>query len=130
MNKFAFIGIAAIAMNVFAEPISAAEISVDAVFSETEVSLIRSYYRDHDNNEKHKGKKRERLPPGIAKNLRRGKPLPPGIAKRALPTGLVTMLPPVRDGFERIELYGKVLLVETATQVIHDILEDVILGSE
>jgi hypothetical protein len=33
------------------------------------------------------------LPPGIAKNIARGKPLPPGIAKRTLPTDLVVVSP-------------------------------------
>lgn len=33
------------------------------------------------------------LPPGIAKNLARGKALPPGIAKRAVPVELVTSRP-------------------------------------
>jgi hypothetical protein len=32
------------------------------------------------------------LPPGIAKNVARGKPLPPGIAKKALPADLVRTL--------------------------------------
>ena len=68
------------------------------------------------------------LPPGIAKNLRRGKPLPPGIAKQVLPSGLIHLLPPPPHGFERVVLAGKILLVEVATQVIHDVLEDVILG--
>jgi len=40
----------------------------------------------------------------------------------------LTLLPPAPHGFERIEIAGKVLLVEIATQVIHDVLEDVILG--
>ena len=31
------------------------------------------------------------LPPGIAKNLARGKPLPPGIAKKAVPAGMWQM---------------------------------------
>lgn len=35
------------------------------------------------------------LPPGIAKNVARGKPLPPGIAKRALPSGLIALAPKV-----------------------------------
>jgi len=38
------------------------------------------------------------------------------------------LLPPAPRGFERIEIAGKILLVEIATQVIHDVLEDVILG--
>ena len=67
------------------------------------------------------------LPPGIAKNLARGKPLPPGIAKQALPNDLLVRLPPVADGYERVIISGKILLVEIATQVVHDILVDVIL---
>ncbi len=35
------------------------------------------------------------LPPGIAKNVARGKPLPPGIAKRALPADLLAVGPKV-----------------------------------
>ena len=70
--------------------------------------------------------KQNALPPGIAKNLARGKPLPPGIAKKALPGDLSRRLPPVRDGYERIIVDGRVLLVEIATQVIHDILVDAI----
>jgi Ni/Co efflux regulator RcnB len=67
------------------------------------------------------------LPPGIAKNLARGKPLPPGIAKQQLPDGLVHALPAPPRGYERIVVDGKVLLVDMATQVIHDILTDIVL---
>ena len=67
------------------------------------------------------------MPPGIAKNLTRGKPLPPGIAKRGLPNDLMVQLPPVADGYERVIVAGKILLVEIATQVVHDILVDVLL---
>jgi Ni/Co efflux regulator RcnB len=38
------------------------------------------------------------------------------------------VLPPPPRGYERVVLPGKVLLVEVATQVIHDVLEDVIIG--
>jgi len=67
------------------------------------------------------------LPPGIAKNLARGKPLPPGIAKQYLPDSLVIALPAPPRGFERVVVDGKILLVEVATRVIHDILTDAIL---
>jgi Ni/Co efflux regulator RcnB len=109
----------------------AGEIGVDVTFSDGEASIIRAYYRDHTasqngkNNGKSKGGKA--LPPGIAKNLQRGKSLPPGIAKQALPSGLISRLPPPPKGYERIELSGKVLLIEIATQVIHDVLEDIVL---
>ena len=33
------------------------------------------------------------LPPGIAKNLARGKPLPPGIAKKTVPASMLGQLP-------------------------------------
>lgn len=62
------------------------------------------------------------LPPGIAKNLARGKPLPPGIAKRYLPQGLLSQLPP-RPGYEWLAVDRDILLVVAATGVIVDILK-------
>ena len=103
-------------------------ISVSVEFSDIEVSIIRDYYRDHD-KQSHKGKKDHKsLPPGIAKNLQRGKPLPPGIAKQVLPSGLHVLLPPAPHGYERIVVAGKILLISIATQVIHDILDDLMFG--
>ena len=104
----------------------AADIGVDVRFSNGELSVIRAYYEQHAVTERKKKDGRS-LPPGIAKNLNRGKSLPPGIAKQALPGELLRQLPPVHDGFERVVVDGKVLLVEVATQVIHDVLSDAIL---
>lgn len=110
----------------------AGEVGVQVGFSDGEIYTIRAYYTNHSaptrsgNGMGRNGSKD--LPPGIEKNLQRGKPLPPGIAKQVLPSGLVAQLPPPPKGFERIEVAGKVLLVEIATQVIHDVLEDLILG--
>ena len=115
---------------------SAADVGISVEFSDNEISVISAYYRDHSvtyskngNGEKGNGnnKGQKSLPPGIAKNLQRGKSLPPGIAKQVLPADLVKLLPAPPRGFERIEIDGKVLLVEIATQVIHDVLEDLIL---
>ncbi|MDX1499784.1 MAG: anti-virulence regulator CigR family protein [Woeseiaceae bacterium] len=110
---------------------AAGEAGIEVVFTDREAKLIRAWYQSHGSDHGHAGRKhkgRKTLPPGIAKNLARGKPLPPGIAKQALPGGLLEILPPAPRGFERIEVAGKILLVEIATQVIHDVLEDVILG--
>jgi Ni/Co efflux regulator RcnB len=109
-----------------------AEAGVSVEFSDREISVIRAYYREQavDDSGKgngRKGKGKNSLPPGIAKNLQRGKALPPGIAKNHLPGGLVAMLPAPPRGFERLEIDGRVLLVEVATQVIHDVLSDAIL---
>ena len=108
-------------------PAAVADLDVSVRFSVNETSIIREFFRDYHVDRKGGKKDAKPLPPGIAKNLARGKPLPPGIAKRALPGDLVVQLPPVEDGHERIIVAGKVLLVEIATQVVHDILTDVLL---
>lgn len=108
-------------------PTVSAHAGVAVVFSDKEISIIATWYRDHKQSHGKKKTKTKGLPPGIAKNLARGKPLPPGIAKQYLPTDLNLMLPPPRKGFERVIVDGKVLLVEIATRVVHDILTDIIL---
>ncbi len=107
--------------------LAAADVSV--TFSKDEISIIHDYYSSHRYEGDKGGSKKQKskpLPPGIAKNLARGKPLPPGIAKQSLPGDLVRQLPPVRGGYERVIVDGRVLLVETATQIIHDVLMDAV----
>mgnify|MGYP001556190976 FL=1 len=128
MFKPVLYGLAIATLVYFSAPASAGEVGVGVVFTDGEAAIIRAYYRDEVSVRSSKNKKVKGLPPGIARNLQRGKSLPPGIAKQALPTGLVSLLPPPPHGYERVVLSGKVLLVEVATQVIHDVLEDVIIG--
>lgn len=65
------------------------------------------------------------LPPGIRKNLARGKPLPPGIAKKAVPRPMLAQLPSY-PGYEW-RIYGSdLVLVAVATAVIADVLFDVL----
>ena len=92
-----------------------------AVFSALEVSRIRSYYAGQPAG------RVKPLPPGIAKNLARGKPLPPGIAKRYAPRDLVRELSG-RSGYEILVAGASILLVEAATGVIRDIVENAIAG--
>jgi hypothetical protein len=119
--------IAAYSLFFAALPVDAGEVSVNVRFSTDEASIIRDYFRQQPVNQQSGKKRPKSLPPGIAKNLARGKALPPGIAKQVLPGELIRRLPPVPDGFDRIVVDGKVLLVEIATQVIHDILVDAVL---
>jgi hypothetical protein len=108
---------------------AAADLAV--VFSKDEIAIIRNYYAQAQ-NDAGKGQQKKQtskpLPPGIAKNLTRGKPLPPGIAKQQLPADLIQRLPPVSVGYERVIVDGRLLLVAVATQVIADILSDVVLN--
>jgi hypothetical protein len=105
-------------------------VGVEVVFTEEEVRIIRAYYETHGEDTGHghgKGKGHKKaggLPPGIAKNLARGKPLPPGLAKSSLPYDLQRRLPPAPSGYERIVVAGKILLIEVATQVVRDVLTD------
>lgn len=128
MAKFYTSAIAIMSISLLSGVSEAGELGVDVRFSSDEVRIIRAYYENRQASSK-PGKKKGRggLPPGIARNLARGKPLPPGIAKQILPGALIGRLPPVHDGYERIIVDGKVLLVEVATQVVRDILTEVIL---
>ena len=122
--------------------------AVDAAFSELERQIIEGYYgeekkadrgededqeadrkerkekKDKKSTKKRKDKEKD-LPPGIAKKLERGGQLPPGIAKRYLPEDLESNLPKTKEGFERVVSDGKVLLVETATGVIVDMIDTI-----
>ena len=60
-------------------------ISVAAVFGSEHRTTFADYFRRNRLDV-------EALPPGIAKNVARGKPLPPGIAKKALPNDLVKIV--------------------------------------
>jgi hypothetical protein len=65
------------------------------------------------------------LPPGIAKNLARGKPLPPGIAKKRLPRALESALP--RREYLRIQVGPDVVAIDGSGRVL-DILRGVFAG--
>lgn len=64
------------------------------------------------------------LPPGIRKQLARGKALPPGLARQQLPRGYVEQLP-VRDGCEWSRVGTDLVLVAIATGVVVELLSDV-----
>lgn len=64
------------------------------------------------------------LPPGIRKNLARGKPLPPGIAKRGVPAPVLAQLP-AYPGYEWQVAGNDLILVSLATAVIAEVLNGV-----
>ena len=65
------------------------------------------------------------LPPGIAKNLARGKRLPPGIAKNYLPKHVLSSLPNY-PGYEYLAAGNNILLVNSASKIIADILPNLL----
>ena len=64
------------------------------------------------------------LPPGIRKNLGRGKPLPPGIARRGVPADVLGGLPRY-PGYEWGVVGSDLILIEVASQVIAEVLSGV-----
>jgi hypothetical protein len=64
------------------------------------------------------------LPPGIAKNVGRGKPLPPGIAKK-LPPGVLAQLPR-HQGYEYARVGQDVVLIDATTKIVVDVIERIL----
>ena len=81
--------------------------------TDIELRLIRDFYSADS-------RKPKSLPPGIAKNLARGKPLPPGIAKQQVPDELIVLLP-ARTG-TRWLIAGDVVLLVDVSDVIVDLV--------
>lgn len=79
---------------------------------------LRQLLRQHD------APRAETLPPGIQRNLERGKPLPPGIAKRF--DGPLASQLPYYPGYEWEHVGADVILIEAATRIIVDVLVDVL----
>ena len=98
---------------------TATVMGVDVTLSADIRTQIQSYYTAHPVADA------QSLPPGIRRNLARGKPLPPGIAKKVAPPELASRVR-LRDGYELVEVGLDVFLVEVATNVIHDVLMDVV----
>ena len=63
------------------------------------------------------------LPPGIRKNLARGKPIPPGIAMTRLPQGYLDRLPRY-PGYEWRGYGRDLVLVDALSNVIADVILD------
>lgn len=70
--------------------------------------------------------KRDRLPPGLEKQIQETGTLPPGLAKRDLPDDLKRRLPRIAKGQEVIWVEDDVYLIETATRAVLDVVKDVL----
>ena len=95
---------------------SDSSVSVVVVFRDNDRATFHDYFVTHKITA-------QALPPGIAKNVARGKPLPPGIAKRALPAGLLAIGPKV-DKDVSFAIVGEVVVALKGGVVI-DVLAGV-----
>jgi hypothetical protein len=72
--------------------------------------------------------KRDRLPPGLEKQLQRNGTLPPGLQKKVqpLPQALEVQLPKLPGGIRRIIISGTIILHDTKTNRILDLVSNVL----
>lgn len=73
--------------------------------------------------------RKDALPPGLQKHLEKHGTLPPGLQKRTLPADLEAKLPKAEQGQERAVVDSDVVLIESATGKVLDVLRDVIKGN-
>ena len=125
------------------------EAGINASFSEAERQLIKKYFGEQEvtyhveeetKSKKSKDKKsnkglppglakRDKLPPGLERQLQKNGTLPPGLAKKSLPSDLSRQLPPTPEGYERqIVEDAAIVLVHKATGKIADVITDAMLG--
>lgn len=116
-------------------PGMSAEDVVGIVFSEIERQLIGDYYKSKSGGGTGKGKskqmppglaKRDELPPGLEQHIVKHGTLPPGLEKRDLPSDLILKLPAARKGTQRKIVGSDVVLIQTATGIILDVIRDVV----
>lgn len=97
------------------------------IFSPRQRTIITEYFRNSRGNLPPGLAKRDRLPPGLEKQLRERGTLPPGLQKRfqPLPDELERQLPRLPAGYRRGVVAGNVILMQEATSVIVDIIRNV-----
>ena len=90
---------------------------VRVVFNDSDRAVFREYYRTRREGVKP-------LPPGIAKNLARGKPLPPGIARTRVPDVVLAKLPWRPPGYNLFLLGDRIVLLD-AKGLVADIMDSI-----
>jgi len=94
-------------------------------FNDSDSLLIREYYRKHLRRLPPGLAKRDRIPPGLEKQIVRKGTLPPGLAGKLLPEELERKLTPLPDGYVRIRVGADVVLFKEGTRLVMDVLYDV-----
>ena len=99
-------------------------IQVDVVFGGDEKRIIREWVRSQPSAGLPPGlAKRDRLPPGLEKQLRRKGSLPPGLEKRfsSFPPELDARLGPIGPDYDRVFVSGRAAIVARIGSVVVDI---------
>jgi len=102
-----------------------ADSDVQYRFSSRDQDSMREWYQEHQNNLPPGLAKRDRLPPGLEKQLRERGTLPPGLQKKIqpVPEDLERRLPPPPEdcGCRRVIIGGDVVLLNVRTNYIYGV---------
>jgi len=98
------------------------------VFTTQEITLVKNYFRDNKSGLPPGLAKKEKLPPGLEKQLQRNGTLPPGLQKKLqpMPLELERRLRTLPTGYRRVVIAGNVIMMNDKTSMIYDIVRDVI----
>lgn len=96
---------------------------VKVVFSDHDRALIRQHYHQNKYKKVPPGlAKKGKLTPGHQKRLQKHGRLPPGLEGRYLPYDLERRLDRLPDGYVRVKVGSDIVLMETATRIILDVI--------
>ncbi len=100
----------------------------EIIFTRDERILITDWFRRYHSDLPPGLAKRDRLPPGLEKQLRERGTLPPGLQKRVqpLPWELERRLRRLPRGYRRFIIGRNVILMDEGTAVIYEIIRNVI----
>ena len=99
---------------------------VKVIFTDHDRKLIHQYYNHGKRKKTPPGlAKKEHLPPGLRKQIKKHGKLPPGLEGRYLPHDLEQKLHRLPKGYVRIRVGTDIVLMETPTRIILDVITDV-----
>lgn len=100
----------------------------ERVFTQEEVTLVRNYFRDNRTGLPPGLAKREKLPPGLERQLQENGTLPPGLQKKVqpLPVELERQMRRLPTGYRRVVIAGNVIMMNEKTAAIYDIVRNAI----
>ncbi len=98
------------------------------VFTKEEVTVVRNYFRDNKSGLPPGLARREKLPPGLERQLKQRGKLPPGLQKKLhpMPPELEKKMRVLPTGYRRVVVAGNVIMMNEKTAVIYDIIRNVI----
>lgn len=100
----------------------------EPVFTVGERTIIKSWFTKNSSSLPPGLAKRDRLPPGLEKQLQERGTLPPGLQKniQPMPIEIERQLSPLPTGYRRVVIAGNVILMNPTTGLIYDIVRNVI----